>query len=490
MNRASIWLGLGLTVVSIWFTLGGCNKKVTTSPVSLDLGATDSPTPMGTTGMTHTPTGTATFTASFSTTFTPTLTMSSSPSPGTPTPTWSPTSTASPTAVVATATSTPTATATATCYHYFGSSGGTSQSAFPDTLSASRYTASMSGTMMYITCNVAQPGQLIVGLYTDDGGTPGVLVAQSASQSVTTGWNPIPGFSGLALSAGTYWLAFETNGGAALLFDGGPSGEEYQATVAYGTLPSTFPAGTASNNYWAIYAGYTICGAPTAIPSATSTATAVYTSTPTTTPHTTPILTPPSQGIFWNPCEIGGVVSPSTDAAGYFVLSVNGAAETTAGVTLTTPNGDIPFTCVYPGTTASTYYPATGFTIPYVAGGTYTMTTTTSIGVASATLTAPGDSVTLSADGFTASWGPVEGNEDYIEIRYQSTRPSYYTFQSYLITTDLQSPYQIPTSAYPLAGNYSVQIVPQNTTYDIAGAASGSRFTIKKYCPSYFPTMP
>jgi hypothetical protein len=200
-------------------------------------------------------------------------------------------------------------------------------------------------------------------------------------------------------------------------------------------------------------------------PTPTFTNTFTPTFSPTTTPHITPTVPAvPPGGIFWAPCEIEG-------GSSFFQMAVNGAPESTSGVTLTTPSGPIPYT-YYSAAGAYALYYATSI-IPYVPGGSYTMTTVTSIGTAAATLIAPGGSVSMNASRTIATWA-VEGNEDYITVGNAGS-----DYQSYLITTDLNSPATIPASAYPSLGTYYYDVVPQNTTYNITGAASGSRYTIK-----------
>ena len=215
----------------------------------------------------------------------------------------------------------------------------------------------------------------------------------------------------------------------------------------------------------------------TTLPSAPSPAlnspTPTFTFTPTFSPTTTPHITPtvpavPPSGIFWAPCEIVG-------GSSFFQMAVNGAPESTCGVTLTTPLGPIPYSYYSAVGTYALYF-ATSI-IPYVPGGSYTMTTVTSIGTAAATLIAPGGSVSMNASGTLATWA-VEGNEDYITVGNAGSN-----YQSFLITTDLDSPAIIPASAYPSPGTYYYDVVPQNTTYNITGAAPGSRYTIKYVLP-------
>lgn len=221
----------------------------------------------------------------------------------------------------------------------------------------------------------------------------------------------------------------------------------------------------------------------TATAAATSTfsATATFSQTPspsetsTVTPHLTPTIpaAPPS-GIFWPLCEIYLMNHTTNQASSLFMLSVNGAVETTCAVTLTTPSGNVPF--AYSGPSSYPNYAIYSPTTPilYQPGGTYTMTTITSIGTATASLTAPGGGVSISPDGLTTSWN-VEGNEDYLNIKQTGGG---YTYQSINYTMDLDSPFSVPASAYPAPGSYYVWLAAENTNYNVTGAAPGSYFML------------
>ncbi len=241
-----------------------------------------------------------------------------------------------------------------------------------------------------------------------------------------------------------------------------------------GTMPSSYPdpafLTSGGSSGWCYEMSLDSCASGTpATPTPTGTATAVPSATPTTTPHMTPTISVPGSGIFWGPAEIGSFPG----VTGWLSLAVNGSPESTAGVTLTTPSGNVPFT--YSGVNGSmaAYSPASSFT--YIPGGTYTMTTVTSIGTATASLVAPGP-VSIAPDGSQASW-TYEGNEDYVTVQ-ELFSPYNFTLQTYNLTSDVDSPYSIPASAYPASGNYSVFPVAQSSTYNVTNAAAGSRFTV------------
>jgi hypothetical protein len=97
-----------------------------------------------------------------------------------------------------------------------------------------------------------------VAIYADNNGTPGALIASSASQTIVAdAWNTVLINAPVTANA-YYWLAYNTNGLAGndnnLRYDSGGA-EAWLNPVSFGTWPSTFgtPSGTGSINL-SIYA--------------------------------------------------------------------------------------------------------------------------------------------------------------------------------------------------------------------------------------------
>jgi len=221
-------------------------------------------------------------------------------------------------------------------------------------------------------------------------------------------------------------------------------------------------------------------GTPSATftPTPTLTGSPIWTATPTATAYNTPFLGGATPGIFWSYSAVLGSGTNGTVGNATLMMAVNLAAETTAGVTLTTSLGDVPLTYVGSSNYGSyqlAQFSAAPFT--YQPGDTYTMTTVTSIGAATAVLQAPGGGVSLTADGKTATWA-YDGNRDF----YSSSRitPSFNTFFSGNLTADVDSPLTLDPAAYPTAGTYSVQIHPQSSLDSITGGTLGTPFTIQQ----------
>ncbi len=208
-------------------------------------------------------------------------------------------------------------------------------------------------------------------------------------------------------------------------------------------------------------------GLPTLQPTATPTETF-------TAPYQTPTVSVPPAGIYL-------VADTQNNFFTYVNLAVNGAPETTATVTLTTPSGplSLPYFSGNPPSALAPYFTNAGANLPgsdYQAGGVYTLTVATSIGTVSASVTAPGGSVNFASDGSQVSWA-VEGDEDYATV----TRVSPYgtTYQSFATVEDVTSPLSIPSSAYPTTGtSYYLTLFAQSTLYNIPGTQAGSRWTI------------
>jgi len=98
-------------------------------------------------------------------------------------------------------------------------------------------------------------------IYSDSNGSPGALVAASASGRLTANsWNSVALSATLAPST-TYWLVYNANGSASqydnLAYDNGPAGSGVYATnanQAYGVWPATFGAATSITDRYSLYA--------------------------------------------------------------------------------------------------------------------------------------------------------------------------------------------------------------------------------------------
>ena len=109
-------------------------------------------------------------------------------------------------------------------------------------------------------------GQLRLGIYSDVGGGPGTLQAQTAAFTPAVGWNTQNVTTPVLLPAGTYWLAYlpqnnNLSGRAATT----GSGRYY--TYTFGALPSTFSSSSQSGAFhFSLYATLLTSITPTSPP--------------------------------------------------------------------------------------------------------------------------------------------------------------------------------------------------------------------------------
>jgi hypothetical protein len=226
------------------------------------------------------PTATPTRTATRTPSATATRTATATPVPGaptsTPTPTSSPTSAPAPATptrtptFTATATRTPTSTPTATPLVGGGGTrvGQTTIGATED-MSDSNF---MTGTRVVAPAHVtainsisvwvadvdsAPRNQFSLAIYTDNGGFPGTLVAQTTTGALAANaWNTLPIVASLNASTG-YWLMFNTNGGSDgvnnMAYNPDPSRIGAYAPRPFGSWPTTYGNVTLATQRYSIY---------------------------------------------------------------------------------------------------------------------------------------------------------------------------------------------------------------------------------------------
>jgi hypothetical protein len=211
-------------------------------------------------------------------------------------------------------------------------------------------------------------------------------------------------------------------------------------------------------------------------PSLTSTSTPVSTSTPTVTwtstsiPPATPTVSVPPTGIYW-----GYALYQEQDGGTSYVqlpLSVNGSAETTAIVTFTTPNGTISMPFISSGSGLALYQ---ANNVNYLPGQPYTLTSVTSIGTATATVTATGP-VSFSANGQTVYFTDG-GNANYADV--------YFDYNSQSTIPSISSPFTIPTSAFTSTGQ-EIRAATETLDMAITGANPQSFFIVNYVSFAYY----
>jgi hypothetical protein len=188
---------------------------------------------------------------------TPTFTLTPSKTP-TSSPTTPPTATHTPTR-------TPTATATSTSTPApsvitIGETNilGTDDYGNANLLVAQQAVLSESATIQSMSFYVSTAGgQLRLGIYSNSGGNPGTLLAQTAAFTPTVGWNTQNVQTTVLLTPGTYWLAYLPQSNS-MHYRVGSTGSARGATYTFGALPSAFPGSPMTADvHWSFYASLT-----------------------------------------------------------------------------------------------------------------------------------------------------------------------------------------------------------------------------------------
>ncbi|MGZ6005541.1 MAG: galactose oxidase-like domain-containing protein [Candidatus Saccharimonadales bacterium] len=144
--------------------------------------------------------------------------------------------------------------------------GTTLDSGSSNTLNGSKINVGSTGVLLTsISVRVgnvdASPNnQYQLAVYTDNGGAPGTLVAQSTSGTlVANDWNTLP-ISATLQPNTSYWLMYNTNGRTSTInnmyYNNGTTGQgAYSSSgVTFGTWPATFPGAKLSKAFYSLYA--------------------------------------------------------------------------------------------------------------------------------------------------------------------------------------------------------------------------------------------
>ena len=131
-------------------------------------------------------------------------------------------------------------------------------------LCVTKYNLTQQATLQALSFNVKiASGQLNLGVYADNNGMPGALVAQTGLFTPVVGWNfqltqlqPI-------LQPGSYWLAYLAQNNALAFSKTATGGVSRAQVVAFGAMPATFPAGSGtSSSIWSMYATLAVVAQP------------------------------------------------------------------------------------------------------------------------------------------------------------------------------------------------------------------------------------
>jgi hypothetical protein len=208
-------------------------------------------------------------------------------------------------------------------------------------------------------------------------------------------------------------------------------------------------------------------------------------STPTTpagppTSTFTPTISPTPISVRWGQATINKTNdNGSISQYAQLYLSVGGQAVSTDPVYISSSALTNPVTLPYSSTVTQTGVPyavyllnGTGWS--YQPGQSYSLSTQTTAGLASVTVTAPGN-IGIAADGSSVTW-TNGGTSTYIQV--SSGGVTYFTASG----TPLSSPLSIPASVYASPGSYSVWVYTDVNINPVPGILSGNfDFREEKY---------
>jgi hypothetical protein len=122
-------------------------------------------------------------------------------------------------------------------------------------------TLSQTATIQSLSFHIINAaGNLRLGVYdaSGPGGGPGQLKAQTDSFAPVAGWNTQPVITPISLPAGNYWLAYFPSSSSLSFATNFGIGQYKYASLAFGPMPSTFPAINGSGvTHWSLYATLT-----------------------------------------------------------------------------------------------------------------------------------------------------------------------------------------------------------------------------------------
>jgi len=119
-----------------------------------------------------------------------------------------------------------------------------------------KFTLSASGTITAIGANWysgSNKGHIMMALYSDNGGRPGTLLAQTPSTAVQTaaGWQDVAVNTSYYATAGTYWLAVQFDSASIDTAGGTPYARSYYSK-AYGPFDGTWSSGAVLGSGWSV----------------------------------------------------------------------------------------------------------------------------------------------------------------------------------------------------------------------------------------------
>lgn len=141
--------------------------------------------------------------------------------------------------------------------------GGSHDSWPTNYMGACKYSLTEAGTITNIAWYTTTVGtaNTTCALYSDNAGSPNVLLAQSNAQNSVNGWNEYALTVPYLAAIGTYWLAYHPNGAVFYFAAGVTNQHAYKQPIVAPNLPDPFAKnGFVGDNEVSIHADYTPSG--------------------------------------------------------------------------------------------------------------------------------------------------------------------------------------------------------------------------------------
>jgi len=186
---------------------------------------------------------------------------------------------------------------------------------------------------------VSGGGEARAAIYSDFSGMPQNLLAESASEAISSsGWHTFS-MPVTFLNSGVYWLAVQTTGSVNISAGPGAANSEYYYPMAYGNFPAEAGFGDYWNTTYSIYVNYcpAVCPGPTMTPTISPTITVSPTITITPT-YVTICECPASTGKYYDGPYQGWTFGWA--AASWYGMSEDGDALAVS-INITAGSGNI-----------------------------------------------------------------------------------------------------------------------------------------------------
>jgi hypothetical protein len=224
-------------------------------------------------------------------------------------------------------------------------------------------TLAAQGTLQSLSFYVTTTGSdLVLGVYKDNGGSPGALVAQTAQFTPVKGWNTQPTTTTPTLAAGNYWLCYfpSSNTLGFVKQDGGVPNAFFKTLSFSATLPATYPTAKGfftASTVWSLYATLATAPSPPLSPTLST-----FTISPAEIQIGTPVtLTVTAKDINGNPYPGASVsfassgagdsyaaTSGTTNASGFFTTLLTPSIVKSETITATITGASVSFNLIEP----------------------------------------------------------------------------------------------------------------------------------------------